>query len=186
MMYADKFNLETPDTGLHKATLEAYRSISVSSALHAIPSLHISVLLSIPPLNSSSGIVLVHQSPASSDIEETQTRVTPTPRYILLETHTLSLLPSSSLSFSSSSASSSVELSTVYKQCISLFRSLYTMLRVLPAWKLHRKLEKRGSHSALPLGGSSSGLSIEMQVSVGRPVVVDDDSIAGFGKCTFP
>src|SRR5258708_2272417 len=181
-MCANKFNLETPDTGLYKATLEAYRSTSVSYALHAIPSLHISVLLSIPPLNSSSGIVLVHQSPASSDIGETQTRVTPPPRYILLETHTLSLLPSSSLSFSSSSASSSVELSTVYKQCISLFRSLYTMLRVLPAWKLHRKLKRRSSCNALPLGGS--GLSIEVQVGVGRPVVVDDDSVAGFGKST--
>ncbi|KAF8324913.1 uncharacterized protein EI90DRAFT_2222173 [Cantharellus anzutake] len=49
------FNLEIPDTNLYKATLEAYRSISTSYASHAIPPLHISVLLSVPPLNSSSG-----------------------------------------------------------------------------------------------------------------------------------
>ncbi|KAF8324914.1 uncharacterized protein EI90DRAFT_3019370 [Cantharellus anzutake] len=52
------------------------------------------------------------------------------------------------------------------------------MLRALPTWKLQRKLRRRSNGVALPFGGS--GLSIEIQVGVGRPVVVDDDSVAGF------
>lgn len=97
------------------------------------------------------------------------TRITPTPRFILLETHTLSFSGENML------ASGSVELPQVYKQAISLFRSIYTLLRILPSWKLQRRLRRnRGS-------SSSTNLSIEVQLSVGKPLEFDDEVIAGFG-----
>ena len=101
------------------------------------------------------------------------TRVTPAPRYILLETHTLTLTPTGM-------GSSTVELPQVYKQAISLFRSLYSLLRVLPSWKMHRKLRRRGQPGA-------GNLALEVQVSVGKPLAVDDDLVAGFGTVfAFP
>jgi hypothetical protein len=72
-------------------------------------------------------------------------------------------------------SSGSVELPQVYKQAISLFRSVYTLLRILPSWKLQRKLRRsRGT-------ASSSNLGIEIQLGIGKPLDVDDDTTAGFG-----
>ena len=43
-------------------------------------------------------------------------------------------------------------LPNVYKKGVVLFRSLYTFLRFLPAWKLHRRLARQaGNHQALRL-----------------------------------
>lgn len=44
------------------------------------------------------------------------------------------------------------QLPNVYKKGVVLFRSLYTFLRFLPAWKLHRRLGRQpGSHQPLRL-----------------------------------
>jgi len=44
------------------------------------------------------------------------------------------------------------QLPNVYKKGVVLFRSLYTFLRFLPAWKLHRRLSRQpGNHQALRL-----------------------------------
>lgn len=72
-------------------------------------------------------------------------------------------------------SSGSVELPQVYKQAISLFRSAYTLLRILPSWKLQRRL-RRSRGTAV-----SSNLGIELQLSIGKPLDVDDDIIAGLG-----
>ncbi|KAF9507120.1 hypothetical protein BS47DRAFT_1398909 [Hydnum rufescens UP504] len=173
-----RFNLETPDLENYKPTLATYKSISTTHPAPTTPPLHISVLLSVPVPGShgNSGThhgpnpakALVHQFLPLNEVSPAMrvTHVTPPPRYILLETHTLTLNPTSM-------GSSSVELPQVYKQAISLFRSLYTLLRVLPAWKMHRKLRRRGQ----PGAGS---LALEVQVSVGKPLAVDDDLVAGF------
>ena len=43
-------------------------------------------------------------------------------------------------------------LPNVYKKGVTLFRSLYTFLRYMPAWKLHKRLGRHaGSHHALKL-----------------------------------
>ncbi|KAG8982358.1 hypothetical protein FRB90_006857, partial [Tulasnella sp. 427] len=104
---------------------------------------------------------------------DNRTRIDPTPRYILLESwrvditrrtpksHGTASSASSSSSFSSSSNSSfyDVELPTVYKQSIALFRSVYTLLRVLPTWKLCRRLRRKRT-------GPGSGMTLELRVEV--------------------
>ncbi|KAG8962550.1 hypothetical protein FRC03_004030, partial [Tulasnella sp. 419] len=162
------FNIETPDSDIHKNTLALYRAIStaysVSSSNPSIfaPKLSIQIFLSIPHTSTNQVLVLTHTSH--------RTRIDPTPRHILLESWTVdlsrassgsSISTSSTASTSVSSTSSSiseVELPTVYKQAIALFRSLYTLLRILPAWKLHRRLRKR---TRTGLGG---GMALEMRV----------------------
>lgn len=120
--------------------------------------------------------VLVHHFPAP-DTNTTSnariTRITPSPRYILLETHTLSFAGMGMMD------SASIELPQVYKQAISLFRSVYTLLRILPTWKLQRRLRRNRGTS------SSTNLGIEIQLSIGQPLDFDDDSVAGFGTSRF-
>ncbi|KDQ23490.1 hypothetical protein PLEOSDRAFT_1114454 [Pleurotus ostreatus PC15] len=136
------FNLETPDSDLlFKEAREPYRSLSSYVPPGAAPPLEIQVLLTIPELASNQ--VLVH---LSNDIPS---RIDPTPRYILLESHVLNFAHhGSTASFSSSSSSASdVAPPTIYKHGIPLFRSLYTLLRVLPAWKLYKRLKRRAGRN---------------------------------------
>ncbi|GAA5912327.1 hypothetical protein JCM5296_006835 [Sporobolomyces johnsonii] len=71
--------------------------------------------------------------------------------------------PSASSSLSSSSSSppgpSPSELPSVYKHSILHFRALYTLVRTLPAWALHRKLSRRRP------GVGGSGLKIGVRLA---------------------
>ncbi|KAI0300502.1 phosphorylated protein that interacts with Vac8p, partial [Multifurca ochricompacta] len=115
------FNIETPDAEIFKENMRPYRSLSNAPS----PSpFELRVLLSIPDLSANQ--VLVCRGADSSRL-----RIEPTPQYILLE--------SWSLQFSSrrhgGSGDTDFGLSTVYKHGIGIFRSIYTLLRVLPTWK---------------------------------------------------
>lgn len=95
-----QFNLETLGCDQFRSELTAFKSLST---LPSIPPLHINVLFSIPSNTTTQASgphhgmnvnkVLVHHFPAP-DTNTTSnariTRITPSPRYILLETHTLS------------------------------------------------------------------------------------------------
>ncbi|KAG9046131.1 hypothetical protein FS837_005010 [Tulasnella sp. UAMH 9824] len=64
-----------------------------------------------------------------------------------------------SLSTSGSSSLEDLNLPETYKQCITLFRSLYTLLRILPTWRLRRQLLDTQA-------GSGGGMALEMRVGV--------------------
>jgi autophagy-related protein 13 len=205
------FNLETPDYSdlFTKEAREPYKSLSSyqqpqpqpqssSSRIPippsipiAIPPLEIQVLLSIPDLTLTPNQVLVSISPDSSRI-----RIEPTPRYILLESWVLAF---SSSSFDGSSASSSadssgeVSLPTIYKHGIPLFRSLYSLLRVLPAWRMFKRLRRRpgmtGAGAAATAAGggggaaNNTGMGILLRVR-GAPAsgsTIDERDILLFG-----
>lgn len=143
--------METPDSELFtRESREPYKSISVSPP----PPLEIQVLLTIPELTHNQ--VLVYLSPDSSRI-----RISPTPRFVLLESFVLELVPHPN--------PADVALPTIYKHGIPLFRSLYTLLRILPAWKLHKRFRRRA--------GAGPSLGITLKV---RPTDVDDPSILSF------
>jgi len=73
---------------------------------------------------------------------------------------------------------SSVALPTIYKNGIPLFRSLFSLLRILPAWKVAKRLKRRGI-------GSGNGMSILLRV-VEADEEADVKDILGFGggECT--
>ncbi|GAA5935676.1 hypothetical protein JCM1841_004940 [Sporobolomyces salmonicolor] len=80
---------------------------------------------------------------------------------LTLDAHSASS-PSSSSSSSSTSAlqaPSPSELPSVYKHSILHFRALYTLVRTLPAWALHRKLSRRRP------GVGGSGLKIGVRLA---------------------
>ncbi|KAG5637409.1 hypothetical protein H0H81_004667 [Sphagnurus paluster] len=134
------FNLETPDSELFtKEEREPYKAISLAMPP---PPLEIQVLLTIPELTHNQ--VLVHISPDSSRV-----RIHPTPRFVLLESFVLD--------FTAGDAPADVPLPTIYKNGIPLFRSLYTLLRILPTWKLHKRLRRRVG------GGPSLGITLRVR-----------------------
>ncbi|KAJ3828720.1 phosphorylated protein that interacts with Vac8p [Lentinula raphanica] len=112
------FNIETPDPDLWtKEGRELYKTIS---ALRTLPPLEIQVLLTVPDTLTNNQ-ALVYISPDSSRVP-----IQTVYKYILLERWTLEL------NFQDIYPGS-VSLATLYKHGISLFRSLYSLLRVLPA-----------------------------------------------------
>ncbi|PPQ78451.1 hypothetical protein CVT25_011846 [Psilocybe cyanescens] len=129
------FNLETPDSDLFtKEAREPYRSISLAPP-SGPPTLEIQVLLSIPELTNNQ--VLVYTPPDSSRV-----RIEPTPKFILLETWTLGMnlhRPGRQ----QGDANTDVALPIIYKQGIILFRSVFSLLRVLPAWKFYKRLKRK-------------------------------------------
>jgi autophagy-related protein 13 len=138
---------------------EKYRSISVSPPP---PPLEIQVLLSIPKLNNNQ--VLVYLAPDSSRV-----RIEPTPTHILLESWILTFTPR----HIDEEDSSDVALPNIYKHGILLFRSLFSLLRLLPAWKLYKRLSRR-------TGGSNRNGNLSIHLWVRTNVEDDSDAILGF------
>ncbi|KZP26762.1 hypothetical protein FIBSPDRAFT_674560, partial [Athelia psychrophila] len=120
------FNLETPDTDLYRDQLRIYRSISAPWPAPPPPPLELQVLLVVPELANNQ--VLVYQAPDASRVP-----VDPAPRFILLEKWLLAF--TAATAGSGESSDGDVAPSTIYKHGIPLFRSLFTLLRVLPAWR---------------------------------------------------
>lgn len=123
--------------------------------------------MSIPDLSANQ--VLVCWGADSSRL-----RIEPTPQFILLESWSIQISPRRE----GSGSDADLGLSTVYKHGIGLFRSIYTLLRVLPTWKLHKRLRRRG---AAPSNRNAS-LNIELRVRSGH----DQDGVLGFGKRPSP
>lgn len=185
------FNLETPDSDFFPRELrETYKAISATGS--PAP-LFIHVLLSVPKSNSSAGAgngnVLVALAQANTPGTDARIRIEPTPRYVLLEKWELKFIPRSSLDHPPSSpirqqgssgqgaADGAVALPTIYKHGIPLFRSLYSLLRILPVWKLYKRLRRRTT------GPSSSQLSIQLRLSDRDQVDAEDGDALLFGVC---
>ncbi|KAL4079882.1 autophagy-related protein 13-domain-containing protein [Scleroderma yunnanense] len=139
------FNLETPDSDLFRDPLRIYRTISSSAP--PPPPFELQVLLSIPEISSNQ--VLVYLAPDSSRL-----RIDPTPQHIVLESWLLHFAPSTPTARSpyrnddhddNDEHPGDVAPSTIYKHGIPLFRSIYSLLRILPSWKLFKRLRRRMS-----------------------------------------
>lgn len=130
------------------------------------PQFELQVLLAVPELSNNQ--VLCLGEPLTSRI-----RVDPTPTHILLESWILTFVPSSGQYQSRANDRGDVTLSTVYKHGISLFRSLFTLLRVLPAWQFRKRMRRRPN--------SSGGLGIEIRVG-GLDAHNEGLDILEFGK----
>lgn len=125
--------------------------------------------MSVPEL-SNSDQVLVCQTPDSN-----RTRVDPVPKHILLEEWTLDFKTSSHSTLWAADDDDDggpVAPSTIYKHGIPLFRSLYSLLRVLPVWKLFKKLRRRNG------AGRNSHLSIQLRL---KDNAAETSGLLGFG-----
>lgn len=120
--------------------------------------LELQALLSIPDL-SKTPLVAGYQTSDGSDVQ-----LEPSPRYILLETWELAFERHDPETLSDrlrrqaqgkhpdrqeqglySPTESVSPAAAMYKQCIPIFRALFTLLRTLPAWQINKKFEPRQS-----------------------------------------
>ena len=98
--------------------------------------------------------MLVYLAPDSSRV-----RIEHTPRYIVLESWALDFTPHA---LSYDNTPTDVQPATMYKYSIPLLRSIFSLLRILPAWKLARRLRR--------VGGSRNGsFNIQLRVDDGSP-----------------
>ena len=155
-----QFNLETPDPETFKEPTRIYRSISTATS---VPLFQLQVLLCVPELATNQ--VLVYLAPDSSRV-----RIDPVPRYIVLESWNLEYSPHSH----NQPHTQDVAPSTMYKHGIPLFRSIFTLLRVLPAWKLARRLRRR-------VGGNRGG-NFSIQLRVDGFDGIDRSEVMTFGE----
>ncbi|KAI0041580.1 hypothetical protein FA95DRAFT_1548537 [Auriscalpium vulgare] len=133
------FNLETPEVDAYRDALQIYRG--VSRAQTPIPPLNLYVLLCIPDPAPTRVLVVYPRGGPRLVID-------PAPRFVLLE--------SWQLDFRQLSSEPDHAAHTIYKHGIALFRSLYALLRVLPAWNMHKRSRRRGftiEVSAAPVEG---------------------------------
>ncbi|OBZ77362.1 Autophagy-related protein 13 [Grifola frondosa] len=93
-------------------------------------------------------------------------------QYILLETWDLVFTPAHT--------QQEVFAATMYKHSLTLFRSIFTMLRILPSWKLARRLRRRGA------GGRGGNFSIELHVQGPEEGGETVEGILGFGMPPAP
>ncbi|TDL15487.1 hypothetical protein BD410DRAFT_106696 [Rickenella mellea] len=143
------FNIETPDSEKYSEQLRAYRYISKLQS--PPPPFEIQVLLTIPELRNNQ-VLVFNVSPTS------RVRMDPTISHIVLESWQLEFTPSS--------VGDDIRLAAVYKQGITLYRSLFSLLRVLPAWRLCQKLRRRRTkHGLIPNG--SLGIEIRVRTDTG-------------------
>ncbi|BGP16692.1 hypothetical protein JCM10213_009107 [Rhodosporidiobolus nylandii] len=109
---------------------------------------------------------------------------------VVLERWVLRLLPSPPSSSSSSSSSSLTELPTVYKHSIQTFRSLFTLMRALPAYQLHRSLARRRAGvggAGLKLGVRLAAVEEERREGeVGVEVPIGEEDGRTTESITFP
>ncbi|EKM75426.1 hypothetical protein AGABI1DRAFT_132208 [Agaricus bisporus var. burnettii JB137-S8] len=128
------FNLESPDSDLFtKDARELYRQIT----RHPPPSFDLEVVLSIPELAPNQALVYLPPSPDSAP--QPRVQVDPAPRSVLLEVWSVSL---------AGSENTSVTPPPIYKHGMALFRSIYTLLRTLPAWSLYKRIRRRSGRAA--------------------------------------
>jgi len=130
--------------GIHRRASSSSSSSSVtpSTGTKGPPPLEIQVLLSIPDLTNTQALVCT-TGPGGQRL-----RIDPTPRHVLLETWTLAFVPHSPRP---DPAQLELMPPTIYKHVIALFRSVYSMLRVLPSWAVYKRLRRRTG--ALTRGG---------------------------------
>lgn len=155
--------METPDADLFKEHTRIYRSISTTLS---IPSFQLQVLLCVPELANNQVLAYI-----ASD--GTRSPVDPTPAYILLESWNIIFTPHQ---HHYAESRTDIAPPTIYKHGISLFRSIFTLLRLLPSWKLARRLRRR------PGGNRNGNFTIRLQVGGLTDGSGSMDSILGFGR----
>ncbi|EKM77455.1 hypothetical protein AGABI1DRAFT_130157 [Agaricus bisporus var. burnettii JB137-S8] len=129
-----------------KDARELYRQIT----RHPPPPFDLEVVLSIPELAPDQALPRVQVDPA--------------PRSVLLEVWSVSL---------AGSENTSVTPPPIYKHGMALFRSIYTLLRTLPAWSLYKRIRRRSGRAAamsislrlLPHTDATSTLAFHQQIS---------------------
>lgn len=169
ILTAAQFNIETVDTDAFREELKFWKTIDVSaSSFTKTPPLVIDVVLLTRDLTSNQTLVLLGDFGQRWDVESGGARRRLASTEIVLERWTVEWEPFT--------AQDIPELPVTYKKSIVVFRSLFTLTRLLPAWKLRKKLAKsKLTGSALKvvccIGNEAQSSDQEARVPLSQPIV---------------
>ena len=159
-----QFQLDVRDDGRFNALTQELREIAPEAGSLELCIRSVLVLPSLAP-PAAQALVLLPEPASTSATRRVRVDVPPDARAILLEEWTLAL--------DRTQAQHPPHVDDpypgVYKQAIALVRSLYALLRYVPAWQLHRKL----------------GPGAPLHIAVGAALAPDalDEDVLGFGEC---
>ncbi|KAH8927782.1 hypothetical protein BT69DRAFT_724041 [Atractiella rhizophila] len=117
----------------------------VTSTLE-VPDLVLEILVEAVNMTHQQALVLTDQKGHRTKVDDApnlNADVSPTTPLPINRKKTRVVLERWRLSFEPSIPHPPPELPLVYKKCIILFRTLYTLLRTLPSWSLFRRLSRR-------------------------------------------
>ena len=114
------------------------------------------------------------------------------PRYVLLETwelaferHVRETLPDNREQGLYNLTESGLSSGALYKQCIPIFRALFTLLRTLPAWEIHKKYKSSHSPTTKAVLGRSKQKELGIKLRIRPTGAVDkyENYIRKIGQC---
>lgn len=163
MANPQQFQLDVRDDGRFNALTQELREIAPEAGSLE---LRVRSVLVLPPLAppAAQALVLLPDPTSTTATRRVRVDVPPDARAILLEEWTLAL----DRTQAQRPPHGEDPYPGVYKQAIALVRSLYALLRYVPAWQLHRKL----------------GPGAPLHIAVGAALAPDvlDEDVLGFGE----
>ncbi|KAK7204652.1 autophagy-related protein 13-domain-containing protein [Myxozyma melibiosi] len=168
------FNLELDGSDAFRDELRVWRSVDLlaDNSYAAVPPLVIETVLDTKDLTPSQILVILDQEGKCWNVDSScSSRSDVRRREIVLERWKIELDPR---------VVGSDDLPVIYKRAIVLFRSLYTYVRLLPAWRLRRKIGKSKLHpTALNLScrvlNGAHPISSRGRTGLSVPLLPDQD-----------
>ncbi|KAI8138958.1 autophagy-related protein 13-domain-containing protein [Fennellomyces sp. T-0311] len=131
------FNIATQDIDFLREELKYWRALSIQSVDEAPPPLILDIVLDVSELTQSQILALADDRSRLNKIDVTGVDTILLERWVLSLNHPLPDFP--------------VDLPNLYKRSIVFFRALYSFVRLLPAYGLHRRLRNYGQSNGLSL-----------------------------------
>ncbi|CAG8743291.1 12635_t:CDS:2, partial [Acaulospora morrowiae] len=174
------FNLELSDSDVYKDDLKLWRQISQTSTGSSAPlPMTIEFYLDTSDLTKNQVLVLTDETLRRRRIDSIILGGDRATKNIMLERWQLSLSYQPTVPQS--------ELPVVYKKSIAFFRSLYAYVRLLPVYRLYKRIRKMRHSNALKIGYRFVLPSNNTQDNIGIDVpIIEGESrpiVSGFEFC---
>ncbi|KAI9304061.1 autophagy-related protein 13-domain-containing protein [Cunninghamella echinulata] len=164
------FNIATEDIEILKDELKYWRTLAIQSTEVEPPPMIIDIYLDTSKLAQNQALMVTDETLRRNrvDLGTSQTNAAYGVQRILIETWTLTLnhpLPDFP-----------VDLPNIYKRSIVFFRSLHSLVRLLPAYNLHRKLQKFNDSHELSIGYQFTPRNVRRhdEISLETPILNSD------------
>ncbi|KAI9266493.1 autophagy-related protein 13-domain-containing protein [Phascolomyces articulosus] len=131
------FNIATLDVDFLREELKYWRALSIQSINEEPPPLILDIVLDVSQLTHGQILVLADDRSRLNKIDINGVETILLERWVLSLNHPLPDFP--------------VDLPNLYKRSIVFFRALYSFVRLLPSYSLHRRLRNYGQSNGLTL-----------------------------------
>ncbi|KAI8381591.1 autophagy-related protein 13-domain-containing protein [Radiomyces spectabilis] len=164
------FNIATEDMEMLREDLKYWRSLAIHAAEEEPPPMMIDIYLDVSELKPNQALIVIDDNLRRNRVElgKNQINNTQSVERILIETWELSLrhpLPTFA-----------VDLPNLYKRSIIFFRSLHSLVRLLPTYNLRRRLRKFNDYAGFSIGYRLASAPVRRndEISLNVPIMDGD------------